>query len=423
VAKGQEKDVLYRVVKFEIKPDDAQLAILRKASDGLWLVWNEALEARQKLFDEFIAPIYERMKEASKAQDADRLTELRKELGGAYREHKITLYDQINALTPRRTNDKAFASVPRNWQEETLDTLDGAFKSFLALRKNGDPKARAPRIRNEWDFCEISGRYGFKVIGGKEVALSCDNLSGGIPLIFGIPEDYQQVMLARASAVKKFTLYRDERDMRKPGRFWISLAYEIPKPEVKPFVPEEAVFVSLGASSLGIISPKGEEVVALWRPDKHWKPKIDAIEERMKRCAKKGSRKWHRLNGARLKMLRLMAAQQKLDQREVVARELLRHGVHFVISDLVVRSKKGKLADASNPDRGGALGLNWSAQNTGSLGYLAQWLEEKAQEHGGTVRKHKLLKVPQGLPTGHENKIPMVRALRDDFLRSYRRAA
>ena len=129
-----------------------------------------------------------------------------------------------------------------------------------------------------------------------------------------------------------------------------------------------------------------------------------------------------------------MARQQKQDRREVVAIDLVEqivenivsgHGVHFVVTDLEVRSKKGALADSSKKERGGSLGLNWMAQNTGTIAYLAQWLGQKAQEQGGTVRKHKLPyeALPRGLPEGHENKIKMAHALRNDFLTSWEQAA
>lgn len=414
MAKGKKKDTLYRVVKFEIHLNEGQLAILRKVGDNLWQVWNEALEERQKFFETYIVPIYEELKKAVPAEAVG----LRARLKAAYQDHNVTLFDQINALTARRKIG-SFCHVPRNWQEETLDTLDGAYKSFLALRRNGDYDARPPRSRGEWEFCEIPGRFGFKIVDGV-FRLSCGDIGDGATFDFPIPE-YAKGQLARALAVKKFTLYRDERDMRKPGRFWVSLAYELEKPETKPFTPEEAVYVSLGASSIGVVSPKGAEVIELWRSDKHWKPNTDTVNERMKKC-KKGSRKWRKRHAARQKMFRLMGAQQKQDRREVVARDLLRHGIHFIVSDLVVRSKKGKLADGSKLERGGALGLNWSAQNTRSIGYLVQWLEEKAKEHGGTVHKHHLPpeRVPQG--SGRENKIPMALALRDDFLASLQKA-
>lgn len=406
MTKGKKNEaVLYRVVKFEIHPNAEQLALLRQVSDNLMLVWNEALEERQRLFTQHHFPLYEAMKTAGEHE----LVKLRAALKAAYVEHRVTLFDQINALTPRRRKDEGFARVPRNWQEETLDTLNGAYSSFLALRKNKDMDARPPRLRGAWDFHEIPGRHGFKILPGFFVLSPGGNKSFSFP----IPE-HQQKKLADALRVKKFTLFRDERDMRKPGRFWISVAYEIHKMKEIPFDPNSAVYVSLGASSFGVVSPKGEEVLSLWRPDKYWKPKIDAVEARMQRCAK-GSKTWHKRNAARLTMLRRMAFQQKQDQREAVARDLLRHGVHFVVSDVSIRSKKGKLADASKQERSGSLGLNWAAQNTGSMAYLVLWLEEKAKERGGSVRRHRLTGVlPLG--QGEEVKIPMARALRESYI-------
>lgn len=423
MAKGKEREVLYRVVKFEVRPTEAQLAILRQISDNLWLVWDTALQARFAFHKKHFEPLYERIREAAKAGDAAEVASLRKQLAGAYKEHKLTLFDQINALTPRRARDAVFAAVPRNWQEETLDAVDGAWKSWIALRKNGDHKARPPRLRNEWHFCEIPGRWGFKLAkDGRSVSLSCGDIGKGVPLVFTIPEAYQARMLARATKVKKFILYRDVRDLREPGRFWLSLAYEIPKPVTLPFAPGQATYVSLGASWIGVVSPNGEEVIPLWRSDKHWKPLADSAEERAKRRAP-GSRTWKKRMAARRKMFRLMGAQQKLDRRRVVTDLLARHGPHFVVTELVVRAgKKGALADGRDPERGGALGLNWSAQNTGSLAYLVQWLEEKTKEHGGTVRKHRIAgPLPEG--QGRDNKVAMARALRESFLASYTTAA
>lgn len=465
----KEETTLYRVVKFEIKPTLEQIALLRKISDNLWLVWDEALAERQKRFDTHVAPLYEALKAARERQDTAETSRLRELLKSAYKEAQVTLFDQINALTARRACDTGFASVPRNWQEETLDTLDGAFKSFVALRKNGDPQARPPRLRSEWYFCEIPGRSSFSIRNGTMIELA-PNIFGKGALSWPIPQEYQGIMLARAAKVKKFTLYRDERDMREKGRWWISLAYEIPKPVVKPFVPAEAVYVALGASSIGIVSPKGEATIPLWRSDKSWMPEIKTLETRIDHPSSgtnvhaltKGSRAWRRRQKARRTMFALIGTQQKQNRREIVADllgirdariakatqdqrdnkeglarflqvedalqenlsdEVFGYGVHFVVSDLVVRSKPGKLADSSKKERGGALGLNWSAQNTGSIAYLVQWLEEKAKEYGGTVRKHRLPaeRVPGGI--GHENKIPMARALRDDFLRSFKQDA
>jgi putative transposase len=421
-AKGKDtKEVLYRTAKWELKASAEQAALLIRASDGLREIYNWGLAA-------WMAE-YEKYRQEKKADpEAKPATKL------------PSLFDQINLLTTLGEEDRkaglARGTLPRNWKEETLDALHGALGSFFALVKNGDRDARPPRPRSEKYFSAIPGRSGFALKKGRIVL--APNIFGADTLSFPIPARYQAAMLARATKLKKFVIARDERDLAKPGKLWVSVSYEIEKPEPRPFVSEEAVFVSLGASSVGVISPKGEEVLELWRSDKHWKPLADAAGSRCEGreakagpgIATRGSRKWRKRQAARAKMLRIMAAQQTQDRRELVARELIEkvidnlvtgHGVHFVVTDLVVRSKKGKLADGRKESRGGPLGLNWSAQNTGAIGYLAQWLEEKAAEHGGTVRKHRLPReaLPADLPTGHANKLLIARALKDDFLKAH----
>jgi len=416
VAKGKNKEVLYRVVKFEARLNHAQQVTLERVSGNLRQVWNEALAERQSLFDTHIAPLYQRLKETK--GNAEEEARIRAEIKIAFRDHTVTLFDQINSLTEKRRNDpEGFGSVPRNWQEETLDTLNGAFASFMALRKKGDPDARTPGVRYEDCFCEIPGRGGFKVSTTKQHIILNAGKHCLVELCFPIPE-YQQDKLCEAVRIKKFTLYRDERNMKKVGRFWISIAYEITKPQALPFYPEEAVYVAIGATSLGIVSPDGEEVVKLWRPDRHWKPEIESVEQRMKLCGKVGSRKWCRRNRARQRMNRLMALQQKQGQRETAVHSLLSHGHHFVVTELIVRSKADKLADSDKPERGGSLGLNWSAQNTGNIARLVDQLTEKALERGGSVRKHKVVLSSAPAKTGHENKIEIARALRASFLQS-----
>jgi hypothetical protein len=412
MAKGQN-EALYRVAKFPIYPSGEQVNALRKISANLWKVWNDALEERTHAFTTHLAPLYTQFKSFVESQDAQGVRSLRREISRAYGEHIPTLFDQIGDLTEKR-RDRGFSSTPRNWQEETLDTLDGAYKSFLALRKKGDYDARPPRVRDEWEMSEIPGRSGFSIRDGC-IELSRKSLPEGVDLRFPIPE-YQQGELARAERIKKFTLFRTPRDMREEGRWWISVAYELPPPMVQPFVPEEAAFVALGASSVGVISSRGEVVIDLWRPDKHWKPKIDAMSEQMKRCTK-GSRQWKKLNESRKKMFRLMSAQQKLNHREVVACLIREHGVHFVVTEYVVRSKKGKLADAEKTERSGSLGLNWAAQNTGSLAALVAQLMLKAQEHGGNVLRLQFTPPETDLGS-RERKIPFAKLLREQFLRT-----
>ena len=395
MAKGKERAVIYRAVKFAVVPTPMQLELLIQISTVLRIVWNEALLPRIEAFALWI--------------------EARKVEKGSEKGIKIpTLFDQINLLTARREGDAAFGGIPRNWQEETLDRLNGSFQSFFQLRKNNDPHARTPRERGEGFFQVIPGRSGFGV--SDDMVQFAPQVFGKGVLAFPIPEYCRRKL--REGKVKKFTLSRDEHDLRKPGRFWVSIVYELEQPEIASMIDGEEVYLALGASSLGVLSKDGAHTVKLWRPDKHWKPKIEALETRQKsESVTKGSRKWKRLMDARKRMFELERLQQRQNHREVV-KALLRHGKHFVVTDYTVRSKPGKLADRKETDRGGPQGLNWAAQNTGSFLHLIMHLEEKVKEVGGTVTRHKLTTAPpRGIGHGHENKVAMAEFLKDDYQR------
>jgi len=448
MAKGKKKEEkpLYRAVRFEIFPSPQDVEILYKVSQNLSLIWNEALKERQECFEKNIKPIYEKIAAAKKKAEEAGASEVWKEnlrktinklmrekgflvrftsekesllleLKTAFAKHKVTLYDQINSLTAKRLNE-AFAFVPRNWQEETLDSLDGSFKSFLSLCKNGDMDANPPGERDvENHFYKIPGRYGFKIANGKLV-LSFPKLDYRLTL--DIPT-FQMGKLGAATKLKKFELYRDERNMAKPGRFWVSIVYEVEKPISRPLLADNTVYLAVGASRLGVISPNGSFCLNLPRPDFHWKPNINNLEDRLKHVVK-GSRKWKRLISARAKMFSKMSHQQKHGQYEVV-RDLLKLGTHFVVTDLKVRSKENSLADASKANRGGSpFGANWSAQNTGNIGRFIQKLTDKAQERGGTVLKRqppKLSLEERQLPE-KQQKILIAEKLREEFLAEHR---
>src|SRR3989344_4925274 len=166
---GQKSEALYRAVRFEVKPSKRELPILLAVSEILRALWNSALEERQRDFSEFFAPLYADLKSATSLEG---ILEIRGKLREAYKAHTITLFDQINALTARRAEEMELGAITRNWQEETLDALDGAYKSFLALRRNGDFDARSPRSREEGFFQKIPGRFGFKIAESKP-PLSC----------------------------------------------------------------------------------------------------------------------------------------------------------------------------------------------------------------------------------------------------------
>jgi len=429
VAFGKKnEDVLRQTVVIPAPLTDEQFEVLCKISDVLWLVRKEIIDNRQQVFETHLEPLYTARREAWQKKDKERLAEIREQIKALSAQHMPNLADEINSLTARRAGDKEFAKVPRNWVEQAIIGADAEYKSFMSLRAKGDPHAKPPNVRNGCNFCEIMGRTGFKV-KDESLILSPGALGEGVAFVFPLPTgkkndrqrgytNYQRSILERQRVkVKSFNLYRDKPDLREEGRFWISISYDIDKPEPIPFVPEEAVYLALGASETeafcGIISPKGEVVVSLPRPDVHFKAATDILDQKLKACTV-GSRQWQRRTKARQKHFSILRGQQKHKQRESVSHDLLEHGAHFVVIDFVVRSKAGRLADRFKPERRGTFELNWRAQNTGLFSRLIAQLEQKAKEHGGSVVRHKLA---HELPPEHrEDVIPLARQLRDDFL-------
>jgi hypothetical protein len=473
VAKGTKKlDIIYRAVKFEIHPTLQEKKEITVVSESLRTLFNGALEERQHAY-EYIAPVNSALKaakskqitswetfiawcekERTRAEEYARtapgkndayahhcrrtkkkaialqqegvpfeVSALEEKRDEAYQKHGVSLYDQINALTARRAQDKAFEAIPRNWQEETLDKLNAAYTSFITLIGKGDPDARPPKKYPEGIFCEIPGRYGFKINGSIMIFTRRRKewLRVFIPM-------HQCTILERAREecknypknnfrYNKFTLFCTENASNGNQRFWVAIAYQMNCPEKQKVTRRNTVFVALGASSIGVSTEEGEQVIKLWRPDFRLKPEIDAVTARMKKC-QKGSRIWKKRLRARRKTFQRLAYQQKQHHREVV-QHLLKLGTHFVVNELVIRSKRGKLADSAKAKRGGSPhGLNWAAQNTGNIASLVAWLQIKVSEKGGSVRKVRLHLNHSNAPRkkGHDNKLDMVRLLREQYL-------
>lgn len=449
--KVKKAPVLVRVVKFEIKPSEAQMSTLQKTSDNLRDIWNTALKSRQVFFHKNLKPLYKELRKASKDGNKDLVKKLKSDITEVYT--KAPVYhvtgaperSQASWLTKMRKEKSDYEAVPCMWQQETLKALEGSFKSFAQLRNKGDLTARPPLMKSEHAFCELQGLAGWKLIADgagispqkpvssiqqKTLAESRlvsirlapgKGLPGGADITFPIPP-YQQHILSQAVKLNKFTLYRD-----KKKRFWISIAYSMPIPDQVELIPERVVFLTLGASYIGVVSPLGEETINLWRSDKHWMPKIEAEKLRLKPKkvsnlsnfafddCQKGSRKWKQCTRNINTMYEKMRLQQLQHHREIIATKLKRHGVHFIVAEhSPIRGKKGRLANKKYSTRTGTLGLNWSVQNTGSLAQLRQLLEQKVAEWGGSVQSLRLENYPSG--DARAKKIPAAKALRKQYL-------
>ncbi|MEI9966723.1 MAG: helix-turn-helix domain-containing protein [Candidatus Moraniibacteriota bacterium] len=414
-----DRDQMYtRAVRFRVNVTPDQERSLIHWSDHAFLIWNQGVEASSAWYNDHIAPLLAQLQQAESAEakqacrDAVRERFARakadKEDTGPYSDFHFNFL-----LTGWRQSQPGWNEYPTDWQRETLRSLAGAIKSWHALRARGDPDAHRPRERGAEHFNElICYGSGWKVLDNQQLRLSA-KIFGDTDMSFAItPSPYVRDFLRDAKKLVRCVVNRVPSDLRQPGRWYVSLIADFARPAGVPFDPEAAVYVALGASSLGIVSPLGEAEFPLWRPDKHWMPLIVTAQERMKHRVK-GSRRWKKLSARRQGNYRKMARQQHLNHCEAVIRKLLPHGANFVITDLVVRSKQGKLADKHDQERSGMLGANWAAQNTGSLADLASQLSNKAEERGGVVVK---FRPPD--PRRKLSKIEMAQHLREHFLAS-----
>lgn len=439
----EKRAILTRTEKWPLVLSEEQERLIMRVSDGLREYYNWALEQEKVAYEAYKAE--KKARPDQKPESKGTLTEF-----DLYTLYKDTLRPEDEGAGLWRAN------IPANWVLETFRAVSGGYKSFFSLVKRGDKDARSPGEVPEWLFQAIPGALNAGSRKGSRIVLAPQIFPD--MLQFAIPE-YQMTQLGRASRLSKFIIKREKRDLRRKSRFTLSISYEIEQPGEQPFVPEQAAFIALGASSIGVVSPFGEKTISLWRPDLHWKPRTDAVGGNAKALVKngkvrKGSRKHRDLQHAFRTMFDLLANQQTLDRREVVAGSLIHrekevplskkerrfrrkhgksledgtrtvatgHGLHFVVTELVVRSKEGKLADGDNPSRGGPLGPNWQAQNTGALAYLVQQLTNKAKERGGSVRRFPLDASFLAFGMGDEKKILIARALRDQFLKNPDRA-
>lgn len=429
-------NTLYQAVSFRISPTDVQSYAIGVMSDSLRSLWNMAVLAREHAYNQHLAPLYASLAEAQKHGDKTKIAALKQALTAAKQDPEVaqnsnSFAQQKHLLTPLRAARADMSAVPRAFQICCLDTLDASFKSYYELKKHGDAEAKRPKLKPDHWFQEIgsSNPTSFQIdTAAGCISLSCNAIASKADMTFPIP-DYQRNKLV-GKRIKKVIVTRNKR-----GVYMLNVVYEFPAPDPVPDIPTtvahpgNTLFIALGTSALAVLAPPlqpgenwREELIQLPRPDMHWKPLIDAVSARMRPLFRKDSetqsKRYRKLKAARAAMFDKLAGQQKLGQREM-AQRLLGYGpYHIVLTELVVRSQPGKLADSSQSERRGTLGANWAAQNTGWLDNLVAQMRIKASERGTRVETFKVDPPHPRNADFRERKLAMARLLRDRYLTS-----
>jgi putative transposase len=331
---------MHLTAKVKIYPTEDQLKVLWELSDKCCSLYNLALAER---------------KDAWKND-----------------KKSIKYIDQQNKLPEFKKNNSDYKAVYSKTLQGILKKLDANYKSFFALRKNGDSKARTPNFKSRKYFQTIpynqSGFYQARnyIIFSHKV--------NETELIFDIGKKFENV--------KQVEIYNDD-PFKAKGDFYISITYEVAQPEYI----DNGLYQADDAGITKIVTAVNSQgkffEVKTPRSDKYWQPKIDKIKSRRDHCKKVGKR-WVRLHKNYRKMEKKKSNQLR-DFQHKLSKKMVNNtkANTIIVGDLKVKNMaqskklKGKRQRA----------MNRSNQNQGYLSRFIEFLTYKAELIGKRVIK------------------------------------
>lgn len=281
---------------------------------------------------------------------------------------KVGYVKQQNDLPAIKDKYPEYKQVYSKVLQYTLRILNADYKSFFALRKNGDQKAKPPRFKGKDHFTTmVYNQSGFKVEKGY-VSFSHKHPSD-IELKFDIPQKFE------FDKVVQVSIYRSN-----DGDYYVSMTYEIQPNKFQP--NNKYLAIDLGVTKQTMVDSDANFLE--WtnrRPDKYWEPKIQEIQSRRDHC-KKNSKRWKRLNNNLKRMKRISANQLKDDQHKKTTKIIQETDANvIIIGDLSVK----QMAKSKKGDRKRDRSMNRGSHNSGHIGRFAKFLTYKAKKAGKRV--------------------------------------
>ncbi|KXB01370.1 hypothetical protein AKJ41_01810 [candidate division MSBL1 archaeon SCGC-AAA259O05] len=329
--------------KIKVQPTEEQEEVLTSLSEMCRLLYNFSLSERIENWEE----------------NKDKPEEER---------NCITSTDRQNELPELKKEYPKYGWMYSKVLQMILGKLDADYKSFFALRENGDRKARPPRYKGKKYFTTLTyNQSGFKIERG--VIKFSHNHPSDMPLEFEIPEKFD----FKDGNVKQVEIFRDE----LKDEYYVSVTYEKETPEYEDNGLYQAF--DLGIIKHAGVNTYGESIeFKNRRADKYWESKVEEVQSKRDHC-KKGSRRWKRYNEKLCKMKK-KCADQLWDHQHKISRVMVDNtkANTIIIGDL---STKGMASE----ENGNAKGLNRSLQNTGMMGRFVRFLTYKAKLVGKKV--------------------------------------
>ncbi|SCL74176.1 transposase, IS605 OrfB family [Methanoculleus chikugoensis] len=279
----------------------------------------------------------------------------------------IGYVQQANALPKLKEKYPEYKWVYSKVLQTTLKSLDDDFRSFFALRQNGDKGANPPGFKGKDHFCTLRyNQSGFKI---ERDQIWFSHFYNTVPLIFALPAGSQFIN------VKQVDLFYD--DIK--SAYYVSIVHEVqPAQEYRDNGLYQAF--DLGVTRHVGVNSHGKFIgFSVARPDKYWKTPIAELQARRDHCKKK-SRKWQKLNRLKRKCERKQGNQIK-DFQHKLSKKIVENtrANTILVGDLSVKQMPRS--------RQATPGLNRATQNTGHLSRFIRFLTYKATLAGKRVIK------------------------------------
>ena len=261
--------------------------------------------------------------------------------------------------------------------QETLKQLEKDYKSFFALRDNGDSDAKPPRFKGKKYFTTIHyNQSGFKIEGNK-ITFSHfypTRETKEVDLTF----EMEGKLTFNDKKVKQATIFQKH----KIKEFFLAIIYE----EDTPLYNDNGIYQTIDLGVINLVAATNSHtgksfIIKNKRVDKYWQPKIEEVQSKRDHT-KKYSNRWHWYNNKMRKMQRKQANQFK-DFQHKISKQVVENtkANTIIIGDLKIK----EMAASKKRDKKNDKSKHRTMQSTGSLGRFARYLTYKAQKVGKKV--------------------------------------
>lgn len=291
-------------------------------------------------------------------------------------QRSVGYIEQQNKLPEFKENNPEYKVVYSKVLQSVLKKLDANYRSFFALRKNGDMTARPPKFRsNKYIMTLCYNQSGYKI---NNTIIKFAHSVNKTSLDFELNEKLENV--------RQVEIYNDD-PYKGRGDFYLSVIYDVfPKAYT-----DNGCYQAIDAGITKIvtcINLKGKiHEVKTPRPDKYWQQKMDSIKSKKDHCIK-NSRKYLKLH-KNYRVMETKKSNQLKDFQHKLSRKMIENtrANTIIVGDLKVKKiAQPKIINGEKQKKTKRIrSRNRSTQNQGYLSRFIEFLTYKAELRGKRV--------------------------------------